>query len=78
MNMYIGNEEVVCNKEINITEDILAPSKIILNNVYPKSWELTKDYTTNFYFPKEFSKFTMYDENNNLLFAGIVKNRKHS
>lgn len=74
MNMYIGNEEVVCNKEINITEDILAPSKIILNNVYPKSWELTKDYTTNFYFPKEFSKFTMYDENNNLLFAGIVKN----
>ena len=45
--MFIGDEEVVCNKEITITEEMLSTSSTILDNCYPKSWEQTKDYTSN-------------------------------
>ena len=37
--MFIGDEEVVCNKEITITEEMLSTSSTILDNCYPKSWE---------------------------------------
>ena len=42
--MYIGNEEVVCNKEFTISEELLSTSSTILNNCYPKSWEDDKGY----------------------------------
>ena len=70
---YIGSEEVVSNKEFTIHEELLNTSSTILNNCYPKSWETTKDYVSNFYFPKDYSNCTIYD-NGNLIFAGIVKN----
>lgn len=70
---YIGSEEVVSNKEFTIHEELLNTSSTILNNCYPKSWETTKDYISNFYFPKDYSNCTIYD-NGNLIFAGIVKN----
>lgn len=74
MKMYIGNEEVLCGKDFTITEEMLSTSSVILNNVFPKAWDETKDYTSNFYFPKDYSKFRMYDNDNNLIFAGVVKN----
>ena len=71
--VFIAGEEVICNKDMTITEEILSPSSVILNNVYPKSWETEQDYVSNFYYPKDYSicKITRDDK---LLFAGIVKN----
>lgn len=70
---YIGGEEVVSNKEFTIHEELLNTSSTILNNCYPKSWETTKDYVSNFYFPKDYSSCEIYN-NGSLIFAGIVKN----
>jgi len=71
--MFIGDEEVVCSKEFTIKEEMLSTSSTILNNCYPKSWEATKDYVNNFYYPQDYSKFRLL-KNGNLIFCGIVKN----
>ena len=70
---YINNEEVVSNKEFTIHEELLNTSSTILNNCYPKTWETTKDYVSNFYFPDDYSNCEIYN-NGNLIFAGVVKN----
>ena len=74
MKIYIDGQEVLCDKNLTITEQLLATSSVILNNVFPKEWDVDKDYTSNYYFPKDFSKCKIYDINDNLIFAGIVKN----
>lgn len=71
--MFINNEEVVSNQNISILEELLNTSSTILNNCYPLSWETTKDYVSNFYFPKDYSSCEIYNDSN-LIFAGIVKN----
>lgn len=71
--MFINNEEVVSNQNISILEKLLNTSSTILNNCYPLSWETTKDYVSNFYFPQDYSSCEIYNDNN-LIFAGIVKN----
>lgn len=71
--MFIGDEEVVCNKEITITEEMLSTSSTILDNCYPKSWEQTKDYTSNYYYPEDYSKCKIYDDDE-MIFCGVVKN----
>lgn len=58
----IDNEEVLCDKDITIKEEMLNTPSVILNNVFPKSWEATKDYTTNFYHPDDYSKCIIADE----------------
>ena len=57
--MFIGGEEVVSNKEFTINEEMLSASSTILNNCYPASWEETKDYVSNFYYPKDYSKYIL-------------------
>ena len=74
MKVYINNQEVVASNDFTIEEEMLSTSSVILNNVYPKSWETTKDYVTNFYYPEDYSKCLIYDDNNNLIFAGVVEN----
>lgn len=74
MKIYINNEEVLCDKNIVIQEEMLNTSSVILNNVFPKSWETNKDYTTNFYYPPDYSKCLIYDDNNTLIFCGVVEN----
>ncbi len=78
MKILINNEEVLCDKDFTIQEEMLNTPSVILNNVYPKSWEVAKDYTTNFYHPDDYSKCLIYDdtdsENPVLLFCGVVKN----
>ena len=74
MTIYINNEEVVCDKDFTIEEEMLNTSSVILNNVYPKAWETSKDYVSNFYYPKDYSQCEIYDDNFNLIFSGIVKN----
>ena len=76
--ILINEEEVVCKNNIIISEEMLTTSSTILQNCYPKSWELDKDYTSRYYFPKDYSKCEIYDvdENNieTLIFCGVVKN----
>ena len=57
----INNEEVVSDKDIVIKEAMLNTSSVILNNVYPKSWEEDKDYSSRFYYPKDYSKCLIND-----------------
>jgi hypothetical protein len=74
MKILINNEEVICNRDFTIEQEMLNTPSVILNNVYPKSWETTQDYVTNFYYPEDYSKCLIYDENNNLIFSGVVEN----
>lgn len=71
--VYIDNTEVLCDKNIVIEEEMLNTSSVILNNVFPKSWENDKDYVSNFYYPPDYSKCLIYDDNN-LIFCGIARN----
>lgn len=73
MKIMVGNTEVLTDKTITIEEELLNPSSLLLKNVYPKSWEATHDYT-QFWFPEDFSKCSIYDNNDNLIWAGIVRN----
>ena len=77
MKVLINEEEVICNKDFTIKEEMLNTPSVILNNVYPKAWETAKDYTTNFYHPQDYSKCKILDvdgEDETLLFCGVVKN----
>lgn len=59
--VLINEEEVICNKDFTIKEEMLNTPSVILNNVYPKTWETAKDYTTNFYHPQDYSKCKIID-----------------
>lgn len=63
MKVYINNEEVLCNRNLVINQNISKPSSVILNNVYPKSWEEDKDYVSRFYMPKDYSPVKIINEN---------------
>lgn len=71
--MYINNEEVLSDREFAINEEFLNISNLILNNVYPKSWEIDKDYISRFYYPKDYSSFKLLRDGE-LYFSGYVKN----
>lgn len=74
MKIIINNEEVLCDKNIVINEEMLNTSSVILNNVFPKTWDTNKDYVSNFYYPPDYSKCLIYDDDDNLLFCGVVEN----
>lgn len=74
MKIYIAGEEILCNSTIDITETLSSASSTILNNCYPKKWEETHNYVSNFYMPKDYSNCEIFDDDDNLVFAGVVKN----
>jgi hypothetical protein len=74
MKILINNEEVICNRDFTIEQEMLSTPSVILNNVYPASWEETKDYVSNFYYPEDYSKCLIYDDDDTLIFAGVVEN----
>ena len=71
--MYIDGVEVVGTKNFTITEEMLTTPSVVIDNIYPKSWESTKDYVNNFYYPADYSKCLIYKDND-LIFSGVVKN----
>lgn len=71
--IFIDGVEVVCSNEITIKEEMLSTSSVVLDNCYPKSWETNKDYSSQFYYPPDYSKCIIL-KNNTLIFAGVVKN----
>lgn len=75
IHMYIAGEEVICDKEITVAENLLNCSSTVLYNCYPLSWEKDKDYVSKFYFPKDYSKFEM-TINDVLVFKGVIKRSK--
>ncbi len=74
MKIYIDGVEVLCDSDFTIEQEFKNTSSVILNNVYPKSWEVDKDYVSNFYFPPSYAICTIYNENDDLVFSGVVKN----
>lgn len=62
MQIFINDEEVVCNSKMVINKQLSNTNSVILNNVYPKSWENDKDYTSRFYMPKDYSNCKIIDE----------------
>ena len=73
LKIYIADEEITCSNKIKITEELLTTSSAILNNCYPISWEEDKDYVSRFYFPRDYSRCEIYDDED-LIFCGVVKN----
>ena len=73
LRILINGEEVITDQNISIKEEFLSTSSFILNGVYPKSWEENRDYTSNFYFPQDYSQCLIYFDET-LIFAGVVKN----
>lgn len=63
MQIYIDNEEVICSQKMTIKEQLKNTNSVILNNIYPKSWEQDKDYVSRFYMPKDYSHCKIIDEN---------------
>ena len=59
LEMKIDNEEVVSKNNFTIKEEMQTASSTILNNTYPKSWEIDKDYISRFYYPKDYSKLDL-------------------
>lgn len=62
LRISINNEQVVSDKDFTINLEMLNTPSVILNNVYPLSWEDSKDYVSNFYYPPDYSKCKIYDE----------------
>ena len=62
MKILINNEEVLSGKDFTISEEMLNTSSVILNNVFPASWENDKDYVSRFYYPPDYSKCLIYDK----------------
>lgn len=68
----INNEEVIVSNNITIKEEFLNTSSVILNNVYPATWEEDKDYVSRFYFPRDYNQVELYNDDI-LVFSGILK-----
>lgn len=71
--VFIDNEEVVCESEFTISEEFMNPSSIELYKVFPKSWKGTNKLLTEYYYPQDYSKCKILKDGE-LYFTGIVKN----
>lgn len=71
--IFIGDEEVVCDSNFTIKEDFMNPSSIELSHVYPKSWKGTNKLLEEYYFPEDYCKCKILKDGE-LYFTGIVKN----
>lgn len=76
--MFLNNTEVVASNDFTIKEPLLSTPSVILNNLMPKTWDNTKDYISNFYYPLDYSILTIGEYVGNTLtttyFTGLVKN----
>ena len=71
--VFIDDEEVVCESNFEIQEEFMNPSHIELYKVYPKSWKGTDKLLIDYYFPKDYTKCKILRDGE-LYFTGIVKN----
>ena len=71
--IFIDDEEVVCDSNFTIKEEFMNPSSIELNRVFPKSWKGTNKLLEEYYFPEDYSKCKILKDGE-LYFTGIVKN----
>ena len=62
MKIRIANEEVLASNDFTINQEMLNTPSVILNNVYPKTWELDKDYTSRFYHPDDYSQCQIVED----------------
>ena len=69
---FINNQEVIVSNKVTIKEEFLNTSSVILNNVYPATWEEDKNYVSRFYFPRDYNQVELYNDET-LVFSGILK-----
>lgn len=62
MKIRIANEEVLASNDFTINQEMLNTPSVILNNVYPKSWEQDKDYVSRFYHPDDYSQCQIVED----------------
>lgn len=74
MKIYINNEEVICASKMTIKEQLKNTSSVILNNVYPKSWETDKDYVSRFYMPSDYSHCAIKNDNTETVTYNLINN----
>ena len=76
--MYLNNTEILAGNDFTIKEPLLSTPSVILNNVMPKTWDSSKDYTSNYYYPLDYSILTIGEYVGGVLtttyFTGLVKN----
>ena len=76
--MFLNNDEILASNDFTIKEPLLSTPSVILNNVMPKTWDSTKDYISNFYYPLDYSILTIGEYVGGVLtttyFTGLVKN----
>lgn len=70
--IFIDDEEVKCSNQIEIEEEFMNPSSIILEKVCPKSWSVD-DLLNKYYYPEDYTKCKILKDGE-LFFVGIVKN----
>lgn len=73
LQIFINNEEVVCEPKFEIQEEFMNVSHLELYKVYPRSWKGTDKLLTDYYFPDDYSKCKILIDNK-LVFCGIAKN----
>ena len=71
--VFIDNEEMVCESDFTIKEEFMNPSSIELYKVFPKAWKGTNKLFDEYYFPEDYSKCKILKDGE-LYFTGIVKN----
>lgn len=71
--VFIDNEEMVCESDFTIKEEFMNPSSIELYKVFPKYWKGTNKLLDEYYFPEDYSKCKILKDGE-LYFTGIVKN----
>ena len=71
--VFIDDEEMVCESDFTIKEEFMNPSSIELYKVFPKSWKGTNKLLDEYYFPEDYSKCKILKDGE-LYFTGIVKN----
>lgn len=76
--IFVNDEEVCTSRNFKIKEEFLNTSSVILNDVYPISWEEDKDYVSKFYIVEDYSRVNIFELQNNelvkLAFSGLLKN----
>jgi len=71
--IFIDEEEVVCESDFQIKEEFMNLSSVELYKVFPKSWKGTNKLLTDYYYPQDYTRCKIYKDNE-LYFTGIVKN----
>ena len=75
--IFIDEEEVVCESDFQIKEEFMNLSSVELYKVFPKSWKGTNKLLTDYYYPQDYTRCKIYKDNEYYrVFVGVTINNK--